>query len=64
PEEKATFTKELERLFGIRKTRIRELGKRIYVYQGIKLLRSYEEGPETEEEQMKLRELDKYFETP
>jgi putative DNA primase/helicase len=37
PEEKATFTKELERYFGIQKKRRREFSKRIYVYQGIRL---------------------------
>jgi putative DNA primase/helicase len=42
--EKATFTKELERLFGIVKKRIREGGRRIYVYQGVRLLE--EEEPE------------------
>jgi putative DNA primase/helicase len=37
PEDKATFTKELERLFGITKKRVRASSQRIYAYYGIKL---------------------------
>jgi len=37
PEEKAVFTKELERYFGIKKEQVRRLSGRIYVYAGIKL---------------------------
>jgi len=44
---KATFTKELERLFGVIKTRVREGGRLIYVYRGVKLLEGGEEGLET-----------------
>jgi putative DNA primase/helicase len=43
PEEKATFTKELQRLFGINKKRIMELGRRFYVYVGVKLKEEQEE---------------------
>lgn len=42
-EDKATFTKELERLFNVRKRRIREGGRRIYVYAGITLKREGED---------------------
>jgi putative DNA primase/helicase len=45
--EKATFTKELERFFGITKKRVREEGRLLYVYQGVKLLEKEEEEPET-----------------
>jgi putative DNA primase/helicase len=44
-ESKAMFTKELERLYGITKKRVREAERRIYAYYGIKL----EEQTETEE---------------
>lgn len=37
PENKATFTKELERLFGIEKKRKRDGDKRFYVYCNVKL---------------------------
>jgi putative DNA primase/helicase len=40
---KATFTKELERLFGIVKKRIREGGRLTYVYYGVKLLEKGED---------------------
>jgi putative DNA primase/helicase len=40
---KATFTKELERLFGIVKKRVKEGGRLIYAYQGVKLLEKEED---------------------
>jgi len=55
--EKATFTKELERFFGIVKKRVRMGGRLAYVYQGVKLL---EKGEEEEEEEEGQAAIDAY----
>lgn len=54
PEEKATFTKELQRLFGIKKKRIMELGRRFYVYVGVKLKEEQGEGEDRGFKQSRL----------
>ena len=57
--EKAMFTRELERHFGIIKKRIREGGTRIYVYQGITFGEKREEE-EDEEEVEEQASIDAY----
>jgi putative DNA primase/helicase len=57
--EKAMFTRELERHFGIIKKRIREGGTRIYVYQGIAFGEKREEE-EDEEEVEEQASIDAY----